>query len=334
MNYKIGLDIMGGDKSPIVLFKGLIDFLKENKTKNERIIIYLTKEIYEEIKKLIVKYNIEFVISENYIEPKDEAFVIRRKPSSSLALAIKDIANGKIETIISPCNTKALVTSGSVFLKRLTKAPIAFASLLPKKNGGQFFFLDAGAKVNYVINDFVSLAIYGMVAARILLKKENPSIRLVNIGTESNKGDELHVEADKLLAEKFPHNYKGNIDSYSFMNHEDDVLITDGFTGNIMAKAFEGGVELVSSILKGLAVNSIKNKVALLVLKKDIKKEIFRFDYRSRGAAYILGLEKLLFKVHGRSDNVAVKNALQTTFDIIDDQLITKIKEELDKNNE
>ena len=326
---------MGGDKPSTILVLGLKNYLEKNPTLSNRFVLYATNEVAPKLELILDKYKVEVIKCENFINVHDEATVMRKKPNSTLVVALKEVRDNKITTLISVSNTKAYITTAAVFLNKLfPDAKITLASTLPKKDGGEFFFLDAGARVNYQAEDFVSLAAYGIESAKILFNIKTPSVRLINVGSEKGKGDKLHVDADELLQARYPINYHGNIEPYLFMAHNDDVVLADGFSGNILAKGFEGGVQLMTVLIKELAKKNWINKLALLVLKSKIKKELFRYDYRSKGSAFIFGFERILFKAHGRSDPLSIENSIKTATQIIESRFIDKLKGNWKNKNE
>lgn len=328
---RIIIDAMGGDKAPGELVKGVILALKEfeaditlvgDKTKIEEL---LAKEIYD-------KNRIEIVHATEVITYNESpTLAIRRKKDSSMVVGMKMVKEGRGDAFISAGSTGALLAGGLFIVGRIEGIDRpGLAPILPGKNG-PFMLLDVGANAECKVHNIVQFATMGEIYVNRILKKANPKIALANIGEEEEKGTEFTKECYKTLkAEKA--NFSGNIEGREILDGNVDVVVCDGFVGNIILKTFEGAVATIFSVLKEEIMASFRTKIGGMLLKPVFSKFKKKFDYTEYGGAILLGLNSPVIKAHGSSNANAFKNAIKQAVLSVDGNIVQIIKEEVNKD--
>lgn len=328
---RIVVDAFGGDNAPLEIIKGASEASLQF---NTEITLTGNKKIIE---KIIAENNLKFfgelliVDTDDVITMHDDPTTILKSHSnSSMALAFKELSNSRADAFVSAGSTGAIVVGGTLIIKRIKgiKRP-ALAGLIPSPDG-HYMLLDMGANAECRPE---MLAQFGIMASVYLEKVEgiqNPKIALLNIGTEDTKGDELHIEAYKLLKQA-PINFIGNIESREMPKGVCDAVITDGFTGNIALKLIEGTSITMFKMIKQILYKNILNKLAALVLKKDLYSLKSLMDSSEVGGAPLLGVSKPVIKAHGSSDAKAIKNAIKQAIIFTENNVIATISENLTK---
>ena len=329
---RIVVDAFGGDNAPLEIVKGAalasIEF---------KIEITLTgnKEIIE---KIITDNNLEFfgdliiVDTDDIISMHDDPTTILKSHSnSSMALAFKELCESRADAFVSAGSTGAIVVGGTLIVKRIKgiKRP-ALGGLIPSPDG-HYMLMDMGANAECRPE---MLAQFGIMARVYLEKVEgisNPKIGLLNIGVEDTKGDELRVEAYKLLKQA-PINFVGNIESREMPKGVCDAVIADGYTGNIALKLIEGTSTTLFKMVKGAMYKNLLNKIAALILKKDLYALKSMMDSSEVGGAPLLGVSKPVIKAHGSSDAKAIKNAIRQAIIFTEKNVIDTISENIIKS--
>ena len=204
----------------------------------------------------------------------------------------------------------------------------ALAPLLPTKTGGNVCLIDCGANVDCRPEFLTQFALMGSCYMKAMFDMENPRVGLVSVGVEDKKGNELTKEVFKRLKE-LPINFVGNMEARDALTGEYDVLVADGFVGNVLLKSVEGTASMVMSMLKKAVMSSTSAKIGALFMKKAFKQLKHDMDYNTRGGAPFLGVEKVVVKAHGGSNDVAVKAAVLQTAKMADKKLIENISREL-----
>lgn len=309
---KIALDAMGGDRAPFETIKGAILALKE--VENLQLIFVGKEEIIkEELKKYEYdKTRIEIVNADEVIEMTDDPVIaVKTKKNSSMIKALELVKDGVADASVSAGNTGALITASQLRLKRI-KGVLrpAIATMFPNKKG-RMLMLDVGATADCKAEFLNQYALMGTKYLEILLGKKNATVGLLNIGTEEGKGNEITREAYNLLKENKNINFCGNVESTEVMNGEIDVVVTDGFTGNMVLKTSEGVAKFIIHSLKDEINKSWIYKVGALLLKPAIKNVMKNMDSSEYGGAMFLGLNGLSIKAHGNSDYNGIKNAIK-----------------------
>ena len=307
---RVVVDAFGGDNAPLEIIKGASLASLEYNTE-----ITLTgKE--ETINKIIAENGLKFygelkiVDTDDVISMHDEpTSLVKAHSESSMALAFKELAEERAEAFVSAGSTGAVVVGGTLIIKRIkgVKRP-ALAGIIPAPKG-HYMLMDMGANAECRPEMLCQFGIMATAYLEGVEGKKNPEIGLLNIGTEDTKGGELQKEAYKLMTDA-PINFVGNIESREMPKGVCDAVITDGFTGNIALKLVEGSAATLFSLIKEVFYKSLPNKLAALVVKKDLSRVKKLMDSSEVGGAPLLGVRKTVIKAHGSSDAKAVKNAI------------------------
>lgn len=329
---RIVVDAFGGDNAPFEIVKGASQASTEFKTE-----ITLTGN-KDTIKKIINDNNLEFfgelviVDTDDVISMHDDpTTILKAHSNSSMSLAFKELCESRADAFVSAGSTGAIVVGGTLIVKRIKgiKRP-ALGGLIPSPEG-HYMLMDMGANAECRPE---MLAQFGIMASVYLEKVEgieNPKIGLLNIGVEDTKGDELRVEAYKLLKQA-PINFVGNIESREMPKGVCDAVIADGYTGNIALKLIEGTAVTFFKMVKKSLYKNLKNKLAALVLKKDLYALKSMMDSSEVGGAPLLGVGKPVIKAHGSSDAKAIKNAIRQAIIFTEKNVINTISENIIKS--
>lgn len=331
---KIAIDGMGGDNAPKAVVDGVIQAIKEYKG----IEIYITgpKELIEEElnKHEFDASSVKVIDAREVIEPNEHpVMALRKKKDSSICKALKLVKDKECDAVISGGSTGAFLAGCTLIVGRIkgVERP-ALAPIMPGKNGS-FMIIDAGANVDCKPSYLTQFAHMGQIYYEGVISKEKPSVGLVNIGAEEEKGNELTKAAFKLLKEEENLNFVGNVEPRDVSNGDVNVLVCDGFTGNTLLKMYEGVASTLLSMIKNeILAGGIRGKLGALFLKPVFKSLKVKFDYKEYGGAPFLGVDGICIKAHGSSDGKAFKNAIRQTKTFYDKDVLTKIKEELQNN--
>ncbi len=308
---RVVVDAFGGDNAPSEIVKGASLASTEYGVE-----ITLTGD-KEAIEKVIGDNGLNFYGDMKIVDTKDvitmhdePTSILKVHSESSMALAFKELAVDNADAFVSAGSTGAVVVGGTLIIKRIKgiKRP-ALASLIPSPDGS-YMLMDMGANAECRPEMLLQFGIMASVYLEKVEEIKNPKIGLLNIGTEDTKGDELRTQAYKLLSEA-PINFVGNVESREMPKGVCDAVITDGFTGNIALKLIEGTSMTLFKLIKQVMYKSLLNKLAALVLKKDLYKLKSLMDSSEVGGALLLGVSKPVIKAHGSSDAKAIKNAIR-----------------------
>ena len=329
---RVVVDAFGGDNAPLEIVKGAADA----SIQFEAEITFTGNK--ETIEKIIAENNLKFfgelhiVDTDDVISMHDDpTTILKTHSNSSMALAFKELCENRADAFVSAGSTGAIVVGGTLIVKRIKgiKRP-ALGGLIPSPDG-HYMLLDMGANAECRPE---MLAQFGIMASVYLEKVEgieNPKIGLLNIGVEDTKGDELRTEAYKLLQEA-PINFVGNIESREMPKGVCDAVIADGFTGNIALKLIEGTSITLFKMVKKALYKNLLNKIAALILKKDLYALKSMMDSSEVGGAPLLGVSKPVIKAHGSSDAKAIKNAIKQAIIFTKKNVINTISENLSKS--
>ena len=331
---KIAIDGMGGDNAPMAVVKGVVDAVKEYND----IEMYITGP-KDKIEKELNKYSYPkeriTVIDANEVITTNEhpVMALRRKKDSSIVKALNLVKSGECDGIISAGSTGAFLAGCTLIVGRIkgVERP-ALAPIMPGRRGS-FMIVDAGANVDCKPNYLVQFAKMGKIYYESVFNKKNPSVGLINIGAEEEKGNELTKTTYKLLKEeKF--NFVGNVEPREVPTGDTNVLVCDGFVGNIALKLYEGAAKNLLGIIKDEIMGSaFIPKLGAALLKPVFKSLMVKFDYKEVGGAPFLGVDGICIKAHGSSDERAFKNAIRQTIIFHNGKVIEKIKAEIGQNN-
>lgn len=317
---KIGLDLLGADdKSKI------INFANSFKDNEVDLYVYGLEADLNSVTNAAIN---KVLCTEEVFISDDAARVHRKKKDASMIRMLEDLKNGNIDVSISAGSTGAYMASGLFVLGRIHGvAKPALATMLPTKTDHKFLLTDLGANVETKESDLLNYAKLGRLYVKNIYNITNPTTALVNVGAEENKGSKLYKDTHKLLKENID-NFKGNIEAREILEHTYDVVVVDGFSGNILLKTIEGVAITLSSLLKPVFLKNIFTKMAALVVKSGLKNFKKKFDYSEYGGAILIGLQKPAIKIHGSSDEVSVYYAVQQAKNIYKTKLYEKMIEE------
>lgn len=307
----IALDAMGGDYAPVETVHGAVDAVAEHP---EIKVLLVGKQ--DEIEKELQKYsynkeNIEVVNATEIIEMGEvPTKAIREKKDSSLVVAMKLVHDGQADAVVSAGSTGAILVGGQLVVGRIKgiKRP-ALAPFLPSKKGFSLL-IDCGANVDARPEHLVQFAQMGTVCFENVMGKKNPTVGIVNIGTEEEKGNQLVKETYPLLKECEGINFIGSVEAREIASGGADILVCEAFVGNVILKFFEGvALTFLGCIKEGL-MSSLRTKLGALMVKPALKGLVKTFDVSSQGGAPLLGLKGLVVKAHGNSKAKEIKTAL------------------------
>ena len=329
---KIAVDAMGGENSPYKVVKGIeIHFLK---SKNIFYNIFGNKnKILPIIQKTkISNQNYKIIHTENIVEDTDSALSAAKKgKDTSMWLSIESLKNNESEAIVSAGNTGALFVIAKLNLKMIVKIDKpALSALWPNKNGMNVV-LDLGANIECNEKNLLDFSLMGSALHKSLFENENPKVALLNIGSEEFKGNNVIKNTYQILNEKKNSLFEfcGYIEGNHIMNGDVNVIVTDGFTGNVALKTAEGTANFITQELKYALNSSILGKISSLLNIKNLKKFKKKLDPRLYNGAILLGLDKPVIKSHGSTDEIGFANSLSVCEKIIKAKLIDKIKKNI-----
>ena len=309
MRKVIIFDVMGNDNGVKNGVLAALEFIK----KNIQYKIILVGDQTEIKKYCDENEQLEIVHSPNVTSSSNADLINAHKEDNSMNQALKLLKEDKGLAVLSSGDSGKYLSASIMLIKRLPNVSRpAFMSIIPTiEKNKKFLLLDEGANLNCTEDYLIQWAKLGAAFSKSVLKVENPKVSILNIGTEDYKGYEYHQKAHKLLKESnLKFEYNGFIESRYLLNGLVDVVVADGYSGNITLKTLEGTVLSFSKLLKNKINKNLWRKLCALLLKnvfKDVKEQL---DYRNVGAAWILGLNKIVIKSHGSSDRKAYIGAL------------------------
>lgn len=314
---RIVIDAMGGDHAPQEIIKGAVMACKESKT-IQCIFVGEENSIMDMLlQEKLSKDRWHVVPSTDIIGmEEDPKAAIEEKPNSSIVVAAKLIRDGKGDALVSAGSTGATVMACSREIPRMASiergviATVFPAMKQKREDPGISIILDIGATLHCTVPQLVSFAIMGIHYLQEVMAIPNPRVGLLNIGTEETKGHAVLKETNKTLREMPSINFIGNIEGKDIMRGVADVIVTEGYIGNIALKSIEGMAELSVQTGKRIWKKNLLSKAGLLMLSPVLKKLKRRLDYSEYGGAPILGFKKLIIKAHGRSKAKAIMNAI------------------------
>lgn len=325
---KIIVDGMGGDNAPREIVKGCIEAVKKF---DVDIIIVGNKDLIEKELELYIypKNKIEILHSEDIITNEDDpVLAIRRKKDSSMVVGLNALKEGKGDGFLSAGNTGALLAGGLFIIKRLEGIDRAALTSVYPTSKGISIVVDAGANVDSKAEYLRQFGIMGSIYMENILGRKNPTVGLVSNGTEIGKGNTLVKDSYPLLSEA-PINFIGNIEAREIPTGDIDVIVADGFVGNVILKLTEGVASSVFDELKAVFKSNMKSKLAALMIKDGLKEIKEKMDYRQYGGAPLLGIKKPVVKAHGSSDALAIENGVRQLIDFIEKDVINIIEDKI-----
>ncbi|WP_342044300.1 phosphate acyltransferase PlsX [Bacillus sp. OTU530] len=328
---KIAIDAMGGDHAPKAVVLGAI---KAVETFSDIHITLVGKE--EEIRKYLTKEErISILHTDEVIEATDEPVrAVRRKKNASMVLTAQQVKEGDADACISAGNTGALMAAGLFVIGRIEgiERP-ALSPTMPTTDGKGFIMLDVGANVDAKPMHLYQYAVMGSIYAEKVRGISAPRVGLLNVGTEDGKGNELTKQTFDLLKNSSL-NFVGNVEARDLLEGAADVVVSDGFTGNIALKALEGAALSIFSLLKKQLTSSFISKLAAAMLKPKLLGLKKQMDYSEYGGAALFGLKAPVIKAHGSSDEHAVFSAIRQTREMVANNMVATITEAVERQTE
>ena len=306
---RIIVDAMGGDNAPKEIINGILSAV--SKTDDTFIVVGNKSDVLRYIKDhSAINKQIEIVHTEQIIAMDDDPLTaIQKKKDSSMVVALKLLADGKGDALVSAGNTGALFSGATLIVKRASGIKrAAIGTLLPSAK--PCLLLDAGANVSVTEEYLEQFALIGSSYMQTMYGIKNPKVGILNNGTEECKGMALQIEAGKRLRANESINFIGNVEASAVMAGVCDVVVCDGFTGNIFLKASEGMGKQILSALKDVYSETMITKLSYILVQKKIRKIKKRFDATEHGGSPFLGISKPGIKAHGSSNAIAFENAI------------------------
>ena len=319
---KILIDAMGGDNAPLAPVQGAIEAAKLWNVPvmlvgRENEILAAAKQAgYDALPDGVEVYHAEDVVDMH----DDPANVCRKKKESSMVVGLRLLSEGQADAMISAGSTGALLSGATLIVKRVKGIRrAAMGPAMPNKAGGKTILLDCGANAECTAEFLLQFGIVGSLFAKKAYGVENPRVGLLNIGTEDTKGTPLQKEAHALLTDahnKGLINFIGNIEARDTLLGEVDVVVCDGFSGNVLLKSIEGTAMFMGSLMKHkIFKRNFLSMIGYLFCKKGVDDVMKMMDYREIGGTQFLGIKKPVIKAHGSSDALAFRNAVKQAMD-------------------
>ena len=333
---KIILDAMGGDYAPEAPVLGAIDAAKDF---GAQITLVGRGEAILEVMK---KHNIdtlpegmEISNADDVVDMHDDpANVVRKRKNSSMVVGLRMLSEGQGDAFVSAGSTGALLSGATLIVKRVKGVRrAAMAPSMPVKTGGKVIICDCGANAECTPEFLLQFGLVASMYARRSLNVENPRVGLLNIGTEDTKGTQLQKDAYALLTdahEKGLINFVGNVEARSVPLGEVDVVVCDGFNGNVLIKTIEGTAMFFGSLMKNkIFKRSAMSKIGYLFCKKGVDDVMKLMDSREIGGTQFLGIKKPVIKCHGNSDALAFRNGIRQAMQAAENNFAPELEETL-----
>ena len=335
---KIILDAMGGDHAPQAPVMGALEAVKTWGSqitlvgRGEEILQVLRENGVADLPKGLEIANADDVVDMH----DDPAAVIHKRKNSSMVVGLKMLADGNGDAFISAGSTGALLTGATLIVKRVKGIRrAAMGPAMPNKAGGKTIIVDCGANAECTPEFLLQFGVVGSLHAKKSFGVENPRVGLLNIGTEDSKGTPLQKEAYGLLksaAEQGVLNFIGNVEARDVLLGEVDVVVCDGFSGNVLLKSIEGTAYFMGSLMKHkIFKRNILSMIGYLFCKKGVDEVMKMMDYREIGGTQFLGIKKPVIKAHGSSDALAFRNAVRQAESAVAANIAEELAEELQK---
>ncbi len=332
---KIILDAMGGDHAPEAPVMGAIDAVKDFGI--EVVLVGRGEEILEVLKKHGIENlpnGMEIAHAEDVVDMHDDpGSVIHKRKNSSMIIGLKMLSEGKGDAFVSAGSTGALLTGATLLVKRVKGIRRAsLAPAIPTKGGGSVIICDCGANVECTPEFLLQFGLVASEYVRNVMGVQNPRVGLLNNGTEDSKGTPLQKEAYALLkdaGEKGLLNFVGNVEARAVPLGEVDVIVCDGFSGNVLLKSIEGTAMFMGSMMKKMFKKNVFSKLGYLLCKSGVSDIVKILDYREIGGTQLLGIKKPVVKAHGSSDPLAFHSAIRQAIAAADGNFTAQLEQRL-----
>ncbi len=335
VRFTIALDCMGGDKAPQIVIEGA-DIIASNNFDVQFLFFGNEKKITAIINHCrFLKGRYQLIHTDEEV-PADEkpSVALRKLTKSSMRLAIDSVKDGKAHAVISAGNTGALMAIAKVVLRPLPSIDRpAIVTSIPCKNKKGTILLDMGANIECDSSVLFQFAVMGRAFAKATLKINNPKIGVLNVGSEDLKGHE-HVKnvANILRNSQLKDDFYGYVEGDDILKGTVDVVVTDGFTGNITLKSIEGTVKFITSIIKEGFTSSIWSKIGYLLSANSLSSATKKIDPRMHNGAMLVGLNGVAVKSHGSTDSLGFSNAIKVAISLLENKINDQIIAEIQAN--
>jgi len=325
---RIAVDAMGGDNAPKEIVLGSLQAAEARK--DVTIVLYGDEDAIKAVIEGPTPENVEIVHAPDKILSEDDPVrAVRSKRDSSMVMAARAVRNGEADALISAGNTGALLTSGLLVVGRMkgVERPALMAALPNLKTiGDHVLLIDCGANAESKASYLNQYAVMASAYARAVLKKANPTVGLLNNGTEENKGNDLSKEAHGLLKVNDRINFVGNVEAREILNGAADIVVADGFTGNAVLKSIEGTAGSLMKLIKSSIMNGgVTSKVGGLLLKNTLKDMVNQLDLDQAGGGILFGVKAPVLKAHGSSNATSVYHTILQAETIVDAGVIDEL---------
>ena len=333
---RIILDAMGGDNAPLAPVMGAMQAAKDFGA--QITLVGRGEEILECMRKQGINdlpAGIEIANADEVVDMHDDpANVIRKKKNSSMVIGLRMLSEGQGDAFVSAGSTGALLSGATLIVKRVKGIRRAsMGPVMPNKTGGKTVMLDCGANAECTPEFLLQFGLVGSLYAKKYLGVENPKVGLLNIGSEDTKGTQLQKEAYALLTDakdKGLINFVGNVEARDVPLGAVDVIVCDGFSGNVLLKTIEGTAMFMGSLMKHkIFKRNFFSKIGYLFCKPGVDEVMKMMDYREIGGTQFLGIKKPVIKAHGSSDALAFRNAIRQAVDAANSDISEELEQML-----
>lgn len=328
---RIIVDAMGGDNAPGEIVKGAVRAQREL---GVEIVLVGRKEAVEDCLRAEGCTEIPVIDAREVITMEDDpSTATRRKKDASMTVGLNQLRDGAADAMVSAGSTGALLTGATLIVKRIRG--IRRAALAPVLPAGEYgvMLIDCGANVECTPEYLLQFAFMGSFYAKKIMGCPEPRVGLLNVGTEDTKGDELRHQTFALLKQADAEGrirFIGNVEGTGVFDGSVDVVVSDGFTGNVLLKATEGVIKYMMKSLKGVFYASTMNKLAAAVLKKDLKKMAKSMDVNEVGGTALIGISKPVVKAHGSSNAASIFAAIRQAKNFVEAGVVSEIQENIE----
>ncbi len=330
---KIAVDGNGGDYGVETTVVGAMLAVKRNP--NLEILLYGDENKIKPLLTNSERITVIHTATTIAMGEKDPVHAIRTQKDASLCMAMKACKEGQADGCVTSGPTQCVVVGAHLLVRRLPQMErVALCPFVPNMDGHHRLLLDVGANVELKKEQLGGLAIFASVVAEEILKVEEPKVGLLNIGSEPGKGRDIEKENYQYLSELKQIHFVGNIEPDQMVNCPADIVVTDGFTGNICLKSIEGTAKSLAVMLKQEIKASRMGKLGAIFMHKNLKKFKHRFSTKEVGGAMLFGLSKVVVKAHGNSDAETFSNAIRLAYDMVSSDVINKVVAKLPESSE
>ncbi|MFA7376305.1 MAG: phosphate acyltransferase PlsX [Acholeplasmataceae bacterium] len=327
---KIAVDAMGGDFAPKITVLGAMDAVKQ--FEDIEITLFGDQDKINDFLIAHPRIKVEQTTQVIDMGEKDPIRAIRNNKDSSMVRAMYSVKEGQTQALVSAGPTQAIIAGAHLVIKRMPLMHrVALAPIIPSTDGRGRILLDVGANIELRSEHLLELALYATITAKEYLGIKNPKVALINIGSEEGKGRELEKETFQLLKNHPMINFMGNIEGKEVLSTDADIMLTDGYTGNVLMKTVEGTAKAMGSMLKEEIKSSLGGKIGYLFMKKNLKRFSKRLDASEIGGAMIFGIQAPVIKAHGSSSAYAFKNAIAQARLFVKNDVLNQVNEALEK---